>query len=615
MTKCAIYCRVSTHGQDISGQLENLPKFAEKKGWEIYRIYIDDGISGSTIDARPDFKDLLEDIVNQNFNILLAEEHDRITRDEDLAVRGFIQQTLKANNILLWSPTEGSCDLSTFTGEVVSTIKLMMAAEERKAIKRRTQRGQMQKWKDGSRFIGKPPYGYRAILNSGGKRTGKSEIYDPEAKIVQKIFSLYNHENYSMDDIALILNKDAVPTPSASAEYKRKSHLWSITAVRRILINQAYTGVDYHNKNKPKGEWIKKEFPVIVSQDHFDHAQNKRQYNKQKSKKKHYELEDSWMAYQVLYCGECGRKIAKKPKPRKSGGFYRMYACKCKILTKKQLRNLGRERCIMKSVPADKIDERIFFQIAFVLSSPNSFAEQWFKDVDKIELKTRYENLSKQVVAKEKVIKKAYRELSIITNRHFREEFIKGVDKDADDLDSLKKRRRKAEREYNSYQNKTDRLAKFKKALESSDYWSKGDIITQAKNKFLQFLYSLPFKEKKRIVEAVVSPENGGKCRLRYQTPSDYIDEHEFADFSKEELSEPQTDRQPVIDMDFEMDLDKIETLITNLNKKKFLVNYGQSHGKRTFDRFNTTVQREFTQDKVFGYDLLRYDPGCSEYP
>ena len=187
MTKCAIYCRVSTHGQDISGQLESLPKFAEKKGWEIYRIYIDDGISGSTIDARPDFKDLLEDIVNQNFNILLAEEHDRITRDEDLAVRGYIQQTLKANNILLWSPTEGSCDLSTFTGEVVSTIKFMMAAEERKAIKRRTQRGQMQKWQDGSRFIGKPPYGYRAILNGGGKRTGKSEIYDPEAKIVQKI--------------------------------------------------------------------------------------------------------------------------------------------------------------------------------------------------------------------------------------------------------------------------------------------------------------------------------------------------------------------------------------------------------------------------------------------
>ena len=232
----------------------------------------------------------------------------------------------------------------------------------------------------------------------------------------------------------------------------------------------------------------------------------------------------------------------------------------------------------MKSVPADKIDERIFFQIALVLSSPNSFAEQWFKDVDKIELKTRYENLSKQVLAKEKVIKRAYSDYSKFTDRKLREEFIRGLNKDADDLDSLKKKLRKAENEYNSYQNKTDRLAQFKKALESSDYWSKGDIITQAKNKLLQFLYSLPFKEKKRIVEAVVSPESGGKCRLRYQTPSDYIDEHEFANFSKEELSEPQIDRQPVIYMDFDMDLDKIETLITNLNKKKLLINYDYDH-------------------------------------
>ncbi len=41
----------------------------------------------------------------------------------------------------------------------------------------------------------------------------------------------------------------------------------------------------------------------------------------------------------------------------------------------------------------------------------------------------------------------------------------------------------------------------------------------------------------------------------------------------------------------------------------------GQRHGKRTFHRLNTTVQREFTQDKVIGDDLLGYDPGCGEYP
>jgi site-specific DNA recombinase len=574
MTKCAIYCRVSTNGQDISGQLENLPIFAENRGWEIYRIYIDDGISGCTIDDRPDFTDLLEDIVDQKFDILLAEEHDRITRDEDLAVRGFIQQTLKTNNILLCSPTEGLCDLSTFTGEVVSTIKFMMAAEERKAIKRRTHRGRMQKWKNGQRFIGQPPYGYRAIKNIDGKNTGKVKRKKEESKVVQKIFSLYTHQHYSMDDIANILTDEGTPTPSTSAGYKNKSDRWKAGQVRRILMNHAYTGVDYHNKKKKKEEWIKKEFPVIISKEQFQLAQKRRRFNKFRPKKSHYGVEDKWMVAAVFYCGECNSKMLKVKTVKKSGNIWYGYNCPWKKISEKKLRTHGRKRCIIKGVTADKTDEQIFLQIAHVLSSPNRFAEQWFKDVDKIELKTRFENLSKQVVAKEKVIKRAYRDLSRITNRKLREEFIKGADKDADDLDSLKKKLRKAEREYNAYQNKVDRLAQFEKALESSDYWSISSVITPAKGKFLQFLHSLPFKEKKRIVEAVVSPENGGKCRLRYQTPSDYIDLHEFANFSKEELNEPQTDRQPVIEMDFEMDLDKMETLITNLNKKKLLTNY-----------------------------------------
>ena len=106
MDKVGIYCRVSTSGQDISAQKENLPKYAEDQGWEIYKVYSDDAISGASIEKRPQFKMLLEDMINQKFNVLLTEEHDRVTRDEDIAARGLIMQTLKENNILLWSPSE-----------------------------------------------------------------------------------------------------------------------------------------------------------------------------------------------------------------------------------------------------------------------------------------------------------------------------------------------------------------------------------------------------------------------------------------------------------------------------------------------------------------------------
>ena len=325
-----------------------------------------------------------------------------------------------------------------------------------------------------------------------------------------------------------------------------------------------------------KEEWIKKEFPPIISEEQFELAQKKRRFNKLRSKKKHYGVDDKWMAESVVYCGECGAKFMKKKYVNKSGYIWYGYYCPWKGISEKKLRIYGRKRCIMRSFKADTIDEIIFFEITHALSTPQDFAKHWFKDVDKNELKANFENLSKQVVAKEKIIKRAYQDLSKIKNHKLREEFIKGADKDADEFDSLKKKLRKAENEYNSYQNKTDRLAKFEKALKNSNYFTISDVVTPIKGELLHFLDNLPFNEKKRIVEAVIAPENGGKCKVRYQRGVDYMDFHEFADYSNEELNEPQMDRdrEPVIEMHFEMDLDRVEALITNLDRKKLLNNH-----------------------------------------
>jgi DNA invertase Pin-like site-specific DNA recombinase len=47
MKKAAIYARVSTSGQTVSNQLQELRKVAERHGWEIVHEYKDSGISGS----------------------------------------------------------------------------------------------------------------------------------------------------------------------------------------------------------------------------------------------------------------------------------------------------------------------------------------------------------------------------------------------------------------------------------------------------------------------------------------------------------------------------------------------------------------------------------------
>jgi site-specific DNA recombinase len=166
---CAIYARVSTSGQDIKDQLESLPKFAEKQGWKIYRTYIDDGISGSSIDARPDFQRLLYDMDDRKFDVLLVEVHDRISRSDKNKERGLIMDALKENNIKLYSPTEGECDLSTDSGELITMFKLWQAGQERKDIRRRTLRGKKGKVKAGN-------------AKSAGGRDRFGYIWDKEKK-------------------------------------------------------------------------------------------------------------------------------------------------------------------------------------------------------------------------------------------------------------------------------------------------------------------------------------------------------------------------------------------------------------------------------------------------
>ena len=75
-----------------------------------------------------------------------------------------------------------------------------------------------------------------------------------------------------------------------------------------------------------------------------------------------------------------------------------------------------------------------------------------------------------------------------------------------------------------------------------------------------KYLYDFPFIEKKRIMEAVINPANGGKVLLRYGT--------------KQEDREGET----VLDMEFDLDIDRNESLINSLNKKD-LLNKGGYNG------------------------------------
>lgn len=80
-----LYIRVSTEDQAREGfslpeQEKRLKAMCEYKGYEIYKVYKDAGISAKTGNHRPAFEELLQDIKDKKCNTIVVLKLDRLTR-------------------------------------------------------------------------------------------------------------------------------------------------------------------------------------------------------------------------------------------------------------------------------------------------------------------------------------------------------------------------------------------------------------------------------------------------------------------------------------------------------------------------------------------------------
>ena len=100
-----IYIRVSIEDQDREGfslgeQEEKLKQLGDYKGYEIYKVYCDAGISAKDIEHRPKFHEILQDMRDGKINYIVAYNLNRVTRSvKDL--EELITQLEKHNTYLM----------------------------------------------------------------------------------------------------------------------------------------------------------------------------------------------------------------------------------------------------------------------------------------------------------------------------------------------------------------------------------------------------------------------------------------------------------------------------------------------------------------------------------
>jgi len=86
MVETGIYVRVSTEeqaqeGYSIRAQVQKLKDYARIKDWHVYKIYMDEGISGKNITDRPAINEMIADIKKGHVKNVLVFKIDRLTRN------------------------------------------------------------------------------------------------------------------------------------------------------------------------------------------------------------------------------------------------------------------------------------------------------------------------------------------------------------------------------------------------------------------------------------------------------------------------------------------------------------------------------------------------------
>ncbi|MBS3168208.1 recombinase family protein [Candidatus Woesearchaeota archaeon] len=246
----AIYVRVSTeeqaqHGFSLAGQEDSLKNYCSALGYNLFKIYKDEGKSAKDIKNRPAMSELLKDAESKKFSAIFIYKLDRFSRSlKDLILT---IEKLKEWGIDFIS-LQDRIETASASGKLMFHIISAFAEFERNIIGERTFFGMERKSKEGG-AITKAPLGYKMI-----ERQLK---IDPEKALqVKNIYEEFLNSQTSLNQLAI------------------KNQL-SVNGLKKLLKNRAYLG-----ETKFSGKSNKGVHQPLLDEELFNKVQEKMKYYK-----------------------------------------------------------------------------------------------------------------------------------------------------------------------------------------------------------------------------------------------------------------------------------------------------------------------------------------------
>lgn len=357
----AIYIRVSTEKQQSKGtspqsQLEDCSEVARENKLRVPDSFIFAEQASGADPERPMLREVLRLVEERKIDALIILDVSRLARD--MLMQLIVAQKCRENGVqLLFAKGHSGTDIDS---NFMRVVEGYFAEKERSITLDRTERGKMMTAKAGrvphGSSMGLYGYTYDAVKK-------KRLIDQGEAEIVVDIYNSYL-DNGSIFGIAERLNKEGSRT--------RAGKYWSCQAVRRILKNRSYFGVDIYKQMRsrampggrrkveirPESEWIYITgfSPPIISEEMFNRVQDRM---RNRARPPLHLDRPPYILTGFIFCGLCGRRVNGTTVKYK----FRYYQCRYARKTA-----AGPAQCQGKLIGADDLEAAVWEKFSQILT-------------------------------------------------------------------------------------------------------------------------------------------------------------------------------------------------------------------------------------------------------
>ena len=358
----AYYARVSTDKDEQINSLGNQKRYFEdyiaaNPHWTFAGGYVDEGISGTSVEGREQFLQMIEDAKCGRFDLIVTKEISRFARNTLDSLR-YTRELLRCGVGVYFQ----NDNINTFDkdAELRLTIMSSIAQDEVRKLSERTRFG-FKRAQENSVLLGQNNlFGYNKV-------DGRLEIVEPEAAVVREVF-----ERYAAGDLglrAIANNLDSRGIRGRQGKPLTYSTLYGMIRnpkYKGCYAGRRYASRDYRDKRSYRlsaDKWLVHKddrVPAIVPEALWEQA-NRLLASRGKTMKAHAQASQNRYAYSgKLICARHGTTFHRHVYKSKSRGEAECWNCR---LYREKGKQGGCDSPTVYSHELDRILERVFEQI------------------------------------------------------------------------------------------------------------------------------------------------------------------------------------------------------------------------------------------------------------